>query len=318
MNLREFNVSWFATILGSGGVAIAFLSIYPALSWILTVALTAIFALLTCIWFAKLIFHWDVAKKEIQHVVIGNFYPLQPISAVILAILYKKFMIPFDEPLLIYGSVLILIMTIYLSYHFFANVTAELKSIHGGWFIPPVSTILVTDAILLYPPDPTKFAISLIYFGIGFMLFLFIATILFLRLVNHELMPFELAPTNFIILAPIGILIVDILSIFNYAGKLFTISENYLALIFSIPLWGFGFWALVVNLILLLRYIRQEFPFFLGWWSYVFPTAAFTLATIALSRAIEVFRYITYPIFALLIVIWVLVSINTIKMLIQK
>ncbi len=317
MKLKEFNVSWFATILGSGGVAIAFLPFYPMLSYILTLVLTLIFVILSIIWFAKIIFHWEVVKNEIQHVVIGNFYPLQPISAVILAILYRKFSIPFDNILLIYGSSLILAMTIYLSYHFFANITAELRSIHGGWFIPPVSTILVTDAILLYPPDLTKFTISLIYFGIGFMLFLFIATILFLRLVNHELMPFELAPTNFIILAPIGILIVDILSIFNCAEKLFEIAGGYLALIFSISLWGFGFWALVVNLMLLVRYIKQEFPFFLGWWSYVFPTAAFTLATLSLSKAIILFKYILIPIFLLLIAIWIIVSAKTIKMVLR-
>ncbi len=232
INLREFNVSWFATILGSGGVAIAFLSIYPALSWILTVALTAIFALLTCIWFAKLIFHWDVTKKESCN---GQLLSSPVFSAVILAILYKRFMIPFDEPLLIYGSVLILIIAIYLT---FANVTAELKSIHGGWFIPPVSTILVTDAILLYPPDLTKFASSLIYFGIGFTLFLFIATILFLRLV---IMPFELAPTN-----PIGILVVDIL--FSITPEGFSLSREAISLLYSRFLYGAsasGRWLLI-------------------------------------------------------------------------
>ncbi len=101
-------------------------------------------------------------------------------------------------PLLIYGATLIFLLTVYLSYHFFANVTPQLSHIHGGWFIPPVSAILVTNALLLYPPNEMFFAISLIYFGMGIMLFLFMA-ILFLRLVNHELLPPELAPTNFIL-----------------------------------------------------------------------------------------------------------------------
>ncbi|WP_456329089.1 SLAC1 family transporter [Archaeoglobus sp.] len=91
------------------------------------------------------------------------------------------------------------------------------------------------------------------------MLFLFISTILFLRLVNHELPVFELAPTSFILLAPIGILIVDFTLIAKHSANLVP-----LALIASISLWGFGLWALAVNLLLILRYLRQEMPFFLG------------------------------------------------------
>ena len=147
---------------------------YPILTLVLTYILTIVFVFLTAIWITKVVLHWNAVKDEIKHVVIGNFYPLQPISAVILAILYYKqpisFGVPFGDVLLAYGSVLILIIPFYLSYHFFANTT-ELHNIHGGWFIPPVSTILVTDALLLYKPNVTLFAISLVYFGIGTICF---------------------------------------------------------------------------------------------------------------------------------------------------
>jgi len=313
-----FNISWFATILGSGGVALASMLFYPILTLVLTYILTIVFVFLTAIWITKVVLHWNAVKDEIKHVVIGNFYPLQPISAVILAILYYKQSIPFGvlfgDVLLVYGSTLILIMILYLSYHFFANNTTELHNIHGGWFIPPVSTILVTDALLLYKPNVTLFAISLVYFGIGTMLFLFIATILFLRLVNHELPPSELAPTNFILLAPIGILIVDVQQIFHHAEVLF-LSSTPVGIVVSLSLWGFGFWALVVNIMLVLRYLKMGFPFFLGWWSYVFPTAAFTLGTMSLSSQIRFFKPVALVMYALLIFIWVVVSFRTIKLL---
>ncbi len=236
----------------------------------------------------------------------------------ILAILYRKLGFGFDLPLLIYGATLIFLLTVYLSYHFFANVTPQLSHIHGGWFIPPVSTILVTDVLLLYPPNKMFLAISLIYFGMRTMLFLFIATILFLRLINHELLPSELAPTNFILLAPIGILIVDFLSIFSHADLLFGSSSSSIALTLSISLWGFGLWALIVNVMLFLRYMRREFPFFLGWWSYVFPTAAFTLGTIALSQHVELFKPLSFILYALLMFIWIVVSARTIRLMILK
>lgn len=317
-NLRDFNISWFATVLGSGGVALVSLPFYPQLTLVLTYLLTFVFAVLTLIWIAKIIKHRNVVKSEIQHVVLGNFYPLQPISAVILATLYKKLSFGFDLPLLIYGAVLIFLFTVYLSYHFFANITPQLNHIHGGWFIPPVSTILVTDALLLYPPNKMLFAISLIYFGMGVMLFLFLATILFLRLINHELLPSELAPTNFILLAPIGILIVDFLSIFRHTDLLFGSFSTHIALILSISLWGFGLWAFIVNAMLFVKYIKREFPFFLGWWSYVFPTAAFTLGTIALPHHIELFKPLALALYGLLMFVWISVSLKTIKLLVSK
>ncbi len=315
MNVKDFKIGWFAIILGSGGVALASLPFFPALTKLLAYILTAVFVILTALWILKIVMHPDVVAREMQHFVVGNFYPLQPISAVILALLYHRLSFPFAEPLLIYGAVLILVMTIYISYHFFATTTSELHQIHGGWFIPPVSTILVTYALLLlYPSSVMAFVLSLIYFGIGFMLFLFIATILFLRLVSHELPVAELAPTNFILLAPVGILIVDFMGIAKHAS---TLLPNASALNASISLWGFGMWALFVNILLLLKYLRQEYSFFLGWWSYVFPTAAFTMGTMVLSQSIEAFRYATMALYALLMLFWVVVTLNTIRMLVR-
>ena len=312
MNLKEFKIGWFATIIGTGGVAIASLMYFPLLSLALTYLLTVVFALLTVIWLAKIVKYPKVVVTELGHFVMGNFYPLQPISAVILAILYKKLGIPLDFPFLAYGAGLILALTIYLSYHFFANTRAEIHHIHGGWFIPPVSTILVTDALLQYSSNEPFFILSLVYFGIGLMLFLFISTILFLRLVNHELPVFELAPTNFILLAPVGILIVDFTLIAKHAEVIFSAKLVSLALIASISLWGFGLWALAVNLLLLLRYLRKEMPFFLGWWSYVFPTAAYTLSTIALSHFIPAFSYAAMTLYTFLMAIWIVIGARTV------
>ncbi len=318
MRTKEFNISWFATILGTGGVALASQPFFPVLTLALTYILTPIFLFLNIIWLAKIVMHGSVVKREIQHLVLGNFYPLQPISAVTLAILYQKLSIPFlDIALLAYGGVLILLMVFYLSYHFFVNVTPQLHQINGGWFIPPVSTILVTNAILQYPPDETLFAISLIYFGMGMMLFLFIATILFLRLVSHKLPSTELAPTNFIILAPIGILIVDTLTISHYTDTLFGVKTFVSASTLSISLWGFGLWALVVNLMILIKYVNRSFPFFLGWWSYVFPTAAFALATNALATHLTLFKPVSMAIYLFLITVWIAVVVRSFKLLIK-
>ncbi|WP_457590608.1 tellurite-resistance/dicarboxylate transporter [Geoglobus sp.] len=319
-DLKGFRIGWFATILGSGGVALASLQYFPILSILLAYILTAIFVVLSVLWLIKIVLYPGVVKEEIRHFVIGNYYPLQPISAVILSLLYYRLSIPFERPLLVYGAIMIFIFTIYILYNFFATTTAKLNHIHGGWFIPPVSTILVTYAMLLeYPPSLLTLTISLVFFGIGLMLFLFIATILFLRLVSHELPAAELAPTNFILLAPVGILILDFMKIASFASKLLPNAEALPAIFFiiSLSLWGFGVWALIVNIMILLKYLKQEYPFFFGWWSYVFPIAAFTIGTAALSTQVDALSYISGILYGFLLVIWAVVSLNTLKILLK-
>jgi tellurite resistance protein len=176
----------------------------------------ALLVLFTGIFNIKLIKYPATVGSEIRHPIPGNFYALQPNSAVLLAILPRKeYPSPVDIGLLVYGGALILALSIYLPYHFFSDMNVQFADLHGGWFITPVATILVTNAILLYPVSETSLIVSLLYFGIGTMLFLLVLSVLFFRLLSHNLPTSELAPTNFIMLAPIGILIVPFL-IFAY------------------------------------------------------------------------------------------------------
>lgn len=68
--VKEFNVASFATILGSGGVALASLHYFPILSVVLTYALTAIFIILSVIWILKILLYPDIVNNELQHFVI--------------------------------------------------------------------------------------------------------------------------------------------------------------------------------------------------------------------------------------------------------
>ncbi len=54
MKLKNFNISWFATVLGSAGMALTSLPYYPQLTLVLTYILTLVFAVLTSIWIAKI------------------------------------------------------------------------------------------------------------------------------------------------------------------------------------------------------------------------------------------------------------------------
>ncbi len=318
MRLKDFPVTVFGSVLGTGGVILASKPFVPPIVFPMTLLLIALFSIFTAILLVKAIKFPSVVKSELKHPLPGNFYALQPISAVIISMLCMK-ILPFniDVGLLIYGAILILCLSVYLPYHFFSNMTVNLSQLHGGWFITPVATVLVTDAVLLHPLNELNIIVSLLFFGIGSLLFLLILAVLFFRLLSHELPPVELAPTNYIMLAPIGILIVDIVQISSHIGQFFGSDLTAPALIMSISLWGFGLWVALVNILMIVKYFRNGLRFHIGWWSYVFPTAAFNLATVDLSARISLFGPISLVLYVILVIIFVAIVVGSLRNLLK-
>lgn len=318
MTLKDFPVTVFGSILGTGGVILASRQFAPTIVFPLTVVLVIIFFIFTGMLIAKVMKYPAVVRGELKHPLPGNFYALHPISAVIIFILCMQIFPPSVEMgLLIYGGGTIMALSVFLPYHFFSNINVSFSQLHGGWFITPVATILVTDAVLLYPVSGTSIFLSLLFFGIGSMLFLLILVVLFFRLLSHDLPPVELAPTNYIMLAPIGILIVDIFQISARIGQFYGSNLTSLATIAGVGLWGFGLWAGLINLLLIGKYIQNGLKFHIGWWSYVFPTAAFTLATMDLSRQISLLDPISLSLYVLLVIIFTVVIIGSINNLVR-
>ena len=318
MILKDFSVTAFGSILGTGGLILASKQFIPSIVFPLTLILFVAFSIFTGMLIAKVIRYPAVVRSELRHPLPGNFYALHPISAVIISILCMHIFPPgIDIGMLVYGGVFIIALSVYLPYHFFSNMNVSFSQLHGGWFITPVATILVTDAVLLYPISGISTLLSLVFFGIGSMLFLLIIVVLFFRLLSHDLPPVELAPTNYIMLAPIGILIVDLFQIGASIGQFFGSDLTTLATIAGISLWGFGLWAAFVNLLMMGKYIRNGLKFHMGWWSYVFPTAAFTLATINLSEHISLFGPVSLFLYILLITIFGIVTIGSISSMLR-
>ncbi len=308
----------FGSILGTGGFVLASRAFLPFLVLPLTGILAFFFLLFSAIFLIKIVLHPEIVKAELKHHLLGNFYALQPISALILAILGWN-LIPriIDLGLLIYGAGLIFILAVYIPYYFFSDTKIKFDQMHGGWFITPVATILVTYAVFLYPVSPITMIIGLLFFGIGAVLFLLILSMLFFRLISHTLPPVELAPTNYLLLAPIGILIVDSIRISNYAGTMFGVNLNPLGATIGAILWGFGIWAIFINTLFFGRYLKSGFKFQISWWSYVFPTAAFTLGTIALSNFFSPFKAVSLFLYICLTIIFLVILVGSLMQIIR-
>ena len=192
------------------------------------------------------------------------------------------------------GAVLAVVIGVVFTYELFVGERSA-AAVNGGWFIPPVVTIIIPMALapLLSHVDETVGRALLVLgyaaYGLGMVLFLLTLALLYGRLVLLSLPPAPLAPTLWIVLGPVGVGCVAPLSLAAlsapYMGEAAG-AVGSLSLIGGTALWGFGLFWRALATSLLIRYTRTGgVPFHLGWWAFTFPLGAYTVATITLARA---------------------------------
>lgn len=168
-----------------------------------------------------------------------------------------------------------------------------LASVHGGWLIPPLMNLLIPLAIApLAFANPGHAAalilIGLTFLGIGAFLFLAVFTLIFARLAMCSPAPAAAAPSLWIPLAPAGLLGVATLRLLQAGvpGGLWGPQFVLIGLAIAVMGIGFGLWWAALALVELMRLRRAGgVPFHIGWWSFVFPTAAMALSIGAVGDA---------------------------------
>ena len=156
-------------------------------------------------------------------------------------------------------------------------------------------------------------------FGIGLLLFLLIAAMLFARLISHPLPPAPLAPSLWIGLGPIGVGSLALLRL-AAAGHPFwgtsAAAVQDVSQLGAATLWGLGLWWLAVAALLLIRYLRNGgIPFTVGLWALTFPIGAYTAATLALARTWHStpIEWAGAALFLTLVGFWLLASTRTVR-----
>ena len=158
------------------------------------------------------------------------------------------------------------------------------ETVNGGWFIPPVLNIVVPLVLMpLVPGSSPTVARALLlasygFFGMGFLLYLLVLTMLHHRLVLHPLPHAGLAPWRWIGLGPIGVGALDLLKMARVATAVFGSAGPAVSLMSKLAatvLWGFGVWWFAAAALLLVHYLRAgPLPFGIGWWGFTFPLGA--------------------------------------------
>ncbi len=208
MNVRNFAPSWFASVMGTGALALvseAYSSKITALSVLgraLTYLNTALFAFLIFPWFLRWLKYRENALKDLYHPVLGNFYGTIGVASLVLS---ADWLYIFNNKGLawafwLFGVPLVLLFAFLIPYIVFTGEGIDTKSITPAWFIPPVGLIVIPISgakLMSLSSGTAKGMMAFInYFawGSGFFLYLALFAVVMYRFIRHEPMPCGIAP----------------------------------------------------------------------------------------------------------------------------
>ena len=340
--LRDLHPGWFASVMGTAIVAVAtydnpgnvtaLRGVAHGLGVGLAVLAFALGAVLLVAYLIRWVRHSRAVLADLRHPMLGAMHATLPGGLLVLAVMTSVIgpdlfpavaVTPIIAVLAVVGSVLGLVISLAFAYTLFTG-DHPAAAVNGGWFIPPVVTIIIPMALApLMPhtsPATARLLLALGYatLGMGFLLFLFTMGLLHDRLVLHPLPPAALAPTVWIALGPVGVgaLVPVVLAragqpVFGAVAPTITMVSQ----LFATALWGFGLWWLAIAATLLVRYLRAGgLPFHLGWWAFTFPLGAYTVATLTLARAWQApaLEALTALLYLALVGFWAVVTANTV------
>ncbi|MCK4872263.1 MAG: hypothetical protein KAS72_06025 [Phycisphaerales bacterium] len=335
--VKHFNPAWFAAIMGTAVVplAISFVElpgtrIVAAIFFVLSIVM--FFAALLP-WVLRFIMHPTSAKADFNHPVVTNFYPTMPISLIVIALCFLKYPDLLCSVhashvtafvLWVLGTIGIYVMGFVVLLHVFRHKEINVGHANFGWYIPPVSKLLIPVAgfelAQIFPGSmEATFGISIISLGIGFFLFLFVGAAVYHRYIYHELPMSRLAATFFVGIAPTAIIAValfKLMHLLHHQDVLGISAEVFtpIAKICILMNWGLAVWWFIMAVILIVFYMRtMKLPYALSWWAFTFPTGALCVST-GVAWKVTNFASVHWfylAVVVFLLVVWCIVALRT-------
>jgi C4-dicarboxylate transporter/malic acid transport protein len=338
--LAEFHPGWFGAVMGTGVIAVI-ASANPghvaALGDTMTdvsYAAAALAGLLAVVLGAFYLVRWIAYPQAVwaglRDPTVGPLHGTFPGGILVLAVVAATVgpkVLPAEavptvvEVLDAIGVPLALGISLVIAYLLFTLEHQDTRVVNGGWFIPPVVTIIVPVVLvpLLHQVGPSAARLLVFtgyaFLGTGFILFLLILSMLHDRMVVHVMPPAGMAPSLWIVLGPAGVGAAALVDLAHAAPLAFgakaATAIGPVSLVAAGLLWGFGAWSLLVALALLGRYMHGGgIPYGIGWWAFTFPLGALTLATSSLADAwsLGVLGDIALGLFTFLVVVWLVVT----------
>jgi len=332
---------WFASVMGTGGLA-NILYIWGAVftpGCTLGIGLAALAAVAYFIilipWIVRWIAYYPYVQRDLHHPVTSNFFVTMPVATVIIGtninIIWSRFLGETVAYFLMVASWMIAIIgvscfTFYTTFRIMrVDIAPPPEATNFSWIMAPIANmavLLIGNPVLgmtiaRYPEwAMSVLMINAMLLGIGFFLFIFISAIIFVRLAQHPLPPAETTPTFGIFLSAVGLAVSAIIEGAKHAQAMGLLHSPDLANLGAAVIWGFGFWIVGIIVIICIYHLRRGgIPFTLGWWAFIFPLAAYTLASqkiAAIYPAPVTYGY-ALGLTLLLIALWLYTFTNTLR-----
>ncbi len=323
--VKNFTPSWFASVMGTGILAITslfyskYIPFLKDLAYVLFYFNIGLFFILLIPWVLRWIFFKEKALNDLINPITSNFYPTIAISMLVLAADFIVIGQNVKIAMIFWfiGALFTIFFSILVPYIMFKGQHVKIDHINPGWFIPPVGLIVIPIAGSLIIPHVSgmmkELVILINYFGwgAGFFIYLALFAISMYRFILHHPLPNNLAPTIWINLGPIGAGTVALINLIKNSSFI-TMKEPFF--VFGFLFWGLGVWWVFMAILMTLYYLRKlKLTYAMSWWAFIFPLGAYVSAThtIYLLFNISLIDYIGLGLYCLLFTLWLITSVKT-------
>lgn len=308
LRLKNFPISFFAPILGLAGFSLALQRSQSLLylpNWVMTTMVTftiILFVIILGFYGMKFILFRNEVITEYRHPIKINFFPLISKILLVLSIVFLSLDITTSKWLWIFGVVINTIFSISILGEWISKEHFKIEHMSPSWFIPVVGNLIIPIAgIVHFQPE-----ISWAFFSAGITWMFILTTIIIYRLIFHGRIIEKLVPTFFILFAAPAIAFIAYNKLTNgfdaFAHILYYFATFLFILIASQ-------WKLFTKI-----------KFYLSWWAYTFPLAAYSLATILMLHitGIYLFKILAITIIMILAIFILALSYLTLKAISKK
>jgi C4-dicarboxylate transporter/malic acid transport protein len=338
---REFGPNWFASVMGTGIVAVAGSQLpvhVPGLRVFATVV-WGLASLLLIGLIASCAVHWTRHPARVRGYtadpVMAQFWgaPPQALATVGAGALLLgpgvlgSAAVGLDWGLWITGAVLGLATACWIPYLMMTRHDIGADAAFGGWLMPVAApmTSAATGALLVPHAPAGQVRLTLLLacyamFGISLLATLFIVPQIWSRLVQHKVGPAAMAPAMWIVLGPLGQSTTAVSHLGTDATRVlpapYGTGATVAGLLYGVPVWGFAMVWLVLAAAITVRTARTaggRLPFALTWWSFTFPVGTCVTGTIALATRSHdlVLQDWSVVLYVLLVLAWLTVVVRT-------
>ncbi|WP_434558191.1 TDT family transporter [Pseudomonas sp. Z4-20] len=340
--IRQFTPNWFAATMGTGVLALALAQLpgsNPGLHalaeglWLFNILL---FGLFTGLYAARWVLFFDEARRIFGHSTVSMFFGTIPMG---LATIINGFLVfgvprwgegvlPLIELLWWVDVAMSLACGVLIPFLMFTRQEHRIDQMTAVWLLPVVAAEVAAVSGGLLAPHLADAHSQLVMLVTSYVLWAFslpvafsILTILLLRMALHKLPHENMAASSWLALGPIGTGALGMLLLGGDAPIIFAANglsgvgevASGLGLVAGVTLWGFGFWWMLMALLITARYLREGIPFNLGWWGFTFPLGVFALTTLKLASLLGLvfFNVFGCALVAMLAVMWLIVGWRT-------